>query len=243
MCSQHAKKSDTWFTVQTWFTIIKCLQSLLFHHKTKSLHEHIHVDDDDDDNSCFCSICLWKLLVSFKEQPGVGVGGWGGGSNKRKSNNISLYVYHAFQSPRTAQIIQRLSAFQQPIRYVNSAVSTVINTGWKIVHSQVGPFLDEFCGPCSSILGGFLWVQWNLLCSPSPGGNVTIYVWHKPAERARSFLFCSCVCFCLCGPFNCISFRKFSQQLSIFSLCSSDLISALLVLSNIYIYIERERDL
>ena len=57
--------------------------------------------------------------------------------------------------------------------------------------------------------------------------------WHKPAELAHSFLFCSCVCFCLNAPFNWISFHKFSLQLSIFSLCSSGLISALWVLSTI----------
>ena len=34
---------------------------------------------------------------------------------------------------------------------------------------------------------------------------------------------CSCVYFCLYGAFNCISFHKFSRQLSIFSLCSSGL--------------------
>ena len=45
---------------------------------------------------------------------------------------------------------------------------------------------------------------------------------HKPAELAHSFLFCSCVCFRL-WPFNCSSFRKFSRQLSAFSLCSSNL--------------------
>ena len=43
--------------------------------------------------------------------------------------------------------------------------------------------------------------------------------------------FCSCVCFYLYGPFNCISFPKSSRQLSVFSLCPSGLISALLVLS------------
>ena len=35
------------------------------------------------------------------------------------------------------------------------------------------------------------------------------------------------------GPFNCISFHKFSRQLSAFSLCFSGLTSALLVLSTI----------
>ena len=57
----------------------------------------------------------------------------------------------------------------------------------------------------------------------------------NPAEPAHSFLFCSCVYFCLYGPFNCISFHEFSRQLSVFSLCSSGLISALLVLSTIYL--------
>ena len=33
------------------------------------------------------------------------------------------------------------------------------------------------------------------------------------------------VSFCLYGPFNCILFHKFSQQLSAFSFCSSGLIS------------------
>ena len=44
--------------------------------------------------------------------------------------------------------------------------------------------------------------------SPSRGGDVTAYVWHKPTELAHSFLFCSCVYFCLYGPFNCILFHK-----------------------------------
>ena len=61
---------------------------------------------------------------------------------------------------------------------------------------------------------------------------------HKATELAHSFLFCSCVYFCFYGPFNCISFHKFSQQLSVFSLCSSGLISALLVLSTIYLFMK-----
>ena len=52
-------------------------------------------------------------------------------------------------------------------------------------------------------------------------GCCGLYQRHKPTDFAHSFLFCSCVCFCLHGPFNCISFHKFSQQLSAFSLCSS----------------------
>ena len=52
--------------------------------------------------------------------------------------------------------------------------------------------------------------------------------------------FCSAlgVYFCLCGSFNCISSHKFSRQLSAFSLCSSGLISALLILSTIYLFLK-----
>ena len=71
--------------------------------------------------------------------------------------------------------------------------------------------------------------------SPSRGGDATVYVWHKPTELAHSSLFCSRVYFCLYGPFNCISFNKFSRQLSVFSLCSCGLSSALLVLSTLFI--------
>ena len=31
--------------------------------------------------------------------------------------------------------------------------------------------------------------------SPSRGGDVAVYVWHKPTELAHSFLCCFCVCF------------------------------------------------
>ena len=72
--------------------------------------------------------------------------------------------------------------------------------------------------------------------SPSHCGDVTVYVWHKPTELSHSFLFCSCVCFYLYGPFNYISLSKSSRQLSIFSLCSSGLISASLVLSAICLF-------
>ena len=66
-------------------------------------------------------------------------------------------------------------------------------------------------------------------------GCCSLCFWHKPVELAHSLLFYSCVFFCLYGPFSCISFLKFSQQLSPFSLCSSGLITALLVLSTIYL--------
>ena len=43
---------------------------------------------------------------------------------------------------------------------------------------------------------------------------------------------------CLYGPFNRILFHKFSRQLSAFSLCSSSLVSALLVLSTVYLFVK-----
>ena len=72
----------------------------------------------------------------------------------------------------------------------------------------------------------------------SRGVDVAVYVWHIPTELAHSFLFCSCVYFCLYGLFNCISFHQFSRQLSVFSLCSPGLMSALLVLSTLYLFMK-----
>ena len=69
-------------------------------------------------------------------------------------------------------------------------------------------------------------------------GCCNLFLWHNPTELAHSFSLCSRVCFCLYGPFNCISFHKFSRQLSSFSLCSSGLISVLLVLSTVYLFME-----
>ena len=79
---------------------------------------------------------------------------------------------------------------------------------------------------------------WQVLCSyqstwgltspdRSHSGEVTVYVYdiNQPI-LPTSFLVCSHVCVCLCGPFSCISFHKFSWQLSVFSLCSCGLISA-----------------
>ena len=40
------------------------------------------------------------------------------------------------------------------------------------------------------------------------------------------------------GPINCISFHEFSWQLSVFSLCSFDLVSVLLVLSTTYLFMK-----
>ena len=55
-------------------------------------------------------------------------------------------------------------------------------------------------------------------------------LWKSPS----ALIFCPCVCFRLYCPFNCISFHKFSWQLSVFLLCSSGLITVLLVLSTYF---------
>ena len=52
----------------------------------------------------------------------------------------------------------------------------------------------------------------------------------------KSFSFC--VYFCLLGPFDCISYHKFSRQLSISWLFFRLLISALLVLSTAYFFMK-----
>ena len=67
-------------------------------------------------------------------------------------------------------------------------------------------------------------------------GMLRLMPWHKPTELVYSFLFRSCVSFCLYGHVNCISIHKFFRQFSAFSICSSGLISALLVLSIIYLF-------
>ena len=69
-------------------------------------------------------------------------------------------------------------------------------------------------------------------------GMFQFMVWHKPAKFAHFFLFSCCVYFCPYDHFNCTSFHKFSQQLSTFSICSSGLTYALLVLSTIYLFMK-----
>ena len=73
--------------------------------------------------------------------------------------------------------------------------------------------------------------------SPTCVGDVTVYV-NKAIGLVHSFLFCSCVYFfsSLYGPFNCISFHKFSRKFPAFSLSSFGLTSALLALSTTYFF-------
>ena len=75
--------------------------------------------------------------------------------------------------------------------------------------------------------------------SSSHGGDIMVYIYDiNQLSLPTPCLFCSCVYFYLYGPFNCLSFHKFSWQLSVFSLCSFELISALLVLSTIYLFMK-----
>ena len=82
---------------------------------------------------------------------------------------------------------------------------------------------------CGSGPGGFTFTWW---------GCYGLCLWHKPTELAHSFLLRSCIYFCLYSPFDCISCHKFSQQLSVFSLCSSGRISSSLVLSTICLFMK-----
>ena len=69
-------------------------------------------------------------------------------------------------------------------------------------------------------------------------GCCGLSLWLKQ-NRACPLLFILFLClFLSLWPFNCISFHKFSRPLSAFSLCSSGLISALLILSIIYLFMK-----
>ena len=72
--------------------------------------------------------------------------------------------------------------------------------------------------------------------SPSPGEDVTVYVWHKPTDLAHYFSFCSCIYFCLDDPFNCIHYINSPDKFPFFWLCSSGLIAILLVLSTVNLF-------
>ena len=79
------------------------------------------------------------------------------------------------------------------------------------------------------------------LSLPSPRAHIHVVkmLWFiQPTELAYTYLFCSRVCFCSYGPFNYISFHKFSRQLSTFSHCFTGVISALLVRSTIHLFMK-----
>ena len=118
--------------------------------------------------------------------------------------------------------------------------------GWVTMRlkRQMGGILSPHSVPLG-IWWEVKWFPWGSFHHPVPmglplhGGDVTVYVKDiNQLNLPTPFSFCSCVYFCLHGPFNRNSFHKFSWQLSVFSLCSSSLISALLVLSIIYLFIK-----
>ena len=89
-------------------------------------------------------------------------------------------------------------------------------------------------------------MMWNCSECHENGPRGLTFTWwgccgscQRQTNRACPFLLiCSCVYLCLYGPFNCISFHKCSRKLSAFSLCSSGLLSALLVLSTAYLFMK-----
>ena len=74
--------------------------------------------------------------------------------------------------------------------------------------------------------------------SPSCGEDVAVYVFDINQPSLPTPFYSVLVCFCLYGPFNCISFHEFTRQLFAFSLWSSGLISALFVLSTVYLFMK-----
>ena len=88
--------------------------------------------------------------------------------------------------------------------------------------------------------GGLLSLCLLLLFVPagltSRGGAVVVYIFDITQASLPTPFSSVLVYFCLQGPFDCTSFQKFSRQLSH---CSSNLISALLVLSTtLYLFMK-----
>ena len=76
--------------------------------------------------------------------------------------------------------------------------------------------------------------------SPSRGGNAAVYVLgiNQPSLPTRFYSVLVSVSVFVRGPFNLISFHKSSRQLPAFSLCSSGLISAFLLLSAVCLFMK-----
>ena len=137
---------------------------------------------------------------------------------------------------------QNTSWFTNVSEILTTSVSVLID----IPSPPPTPTLRSAC--CLALFFIWFYIRYHISRSDSeksPHGPIFAWwrcwglcFWHKPAELAHSFLFCSYVYFSLSGPCSCISFHKFSRQISAFSLCSSCLISALLVLSTIYLFMK-----
>ena len=74
--------------------------------------------------------------------------------------------------------------------------------------------------------------------SPSRGGDVTVYVFNINQQSLPTPFYSVLVSVSVLCPFSYMLFHKFSQQFFAFSLCSPNLIFALLVLSTIYLFLK-----
>ena len=136
---------------------------------------------------------------------------------------------------------QQVSKFQKGMVFVMRLLSLVM-----VPIASVVPSVSMEKRFCPDFIVSLLYMFTNLykvfICNCPRGltfswwGCYSLCHKHKPNLPTPFFLFYSCVCFCLYGPFNSISFHKFFRQLFAFSLCSSGINSALLVLSTIYLF-------
>ena len=152
---------------------------------------------------------------------------------------IYLFIFLTVMSPWSLHVTDAISRVASPwnTNRLKNMRSTV--TGWMagVVLLQVLLMPDTKCR-----LSGLFWDSPSCICLQLTftwWECCGLCLWHKPAELAHSFLFCSCVCFCFYGPFNCISFHKFSRRLFALSLGSSGFLSALLVLSTICLFLSK----
>ena len=74
--------------------------------------------------------------------------------------------------------------------------------------------------------------------SPSCGWDVAVFVFDMNQTSLPTQFYSVRVYFCLYGPFNHISFHRFSRQLSAFSPYSSGPVSALWVHSTVDLFME-----
>ena len=143
-----------------------------------------------------------------------------------------VWVWHCCTVCKTHKCLFIFRDVARPISLIGQrSVKPVDWEGAMVIGGNKGQYAHHFLFFC------FDYFRLVPTGSPSSGGDVAVYVFDiNQPSLPTPFYFCSCVCFCLKGPFNCISCHKFSWQLSAF--CSSGLISALLVLSTIYLFIK-----
>ena len=103
-----------------------------------------------------------------------------------------------------------------------------MGASWLLQNKQHKDWQNLHLVPIFKVLAG----------SPSHGGGVAVYVIGRNQRSLPTLLILFLCLFLSYGPFNCISFHKFPRQLSAFLLCSSSPISALLVLSTVYLFMK-----